>query len=310
MFESTFFSDDAHVDCIENLISAGVDAIISGFDTNLIASVDTANAAGVYYVVALGHVSDEDFAGNDPGPFFLGGTQQFGGDLAGLGRTFAEAVLATDAEIIGGVSFPAWAFTDAPPIYAGFQEALTATGRTVADLEFSTGFMPDDVQSATQAAIHATPGMQAIFGMASGLDFVFPVLHGTDIRLISLGYNESVPSLLESGAVIAAGNNNHTQSIASAVVRIINALDGNQFPDAASGEFNLGGIINGVASYPVVANAEQLADYLAFVIGDASQGPVTVEELKSFILSINPDATLAGLNALTNRTVDEIRTAR
>jgi hypothetical protein len=126
-----------------------------------------------------------------------------------------------------------------------------------------------------------------------------------------MGYDDSVGSLIENGALIAAGNNNHTQSIASCVARLINALEGNQYPDAASGKHNIGSVVNGVASYPVIQDSNQLADYITYVVAeDASKGSVTVEELKSCIISHNPSAALSGLNALTNRTVEEVKAVR
>lgn len=310
VYESTFYDDNAQVSCVENLISAQCDAIISGYDTNLIAALDTASAAGVYYAVALDHITEEDFAGNAPDEFFVGGTQQFGGDLAALGEDYADAVLASDVENIGGVSFPAWAFSDAPAIYTAFQSKLTAEGKTVSDLAFASGFTMEEVQSATQSAINDNQEMQALFGMSSGLDYIYPVLQSTDIKLISMGYDDSVSSLIDSGALVAAGNNNHTQSIASCVARIINAIEGNQYADAAAGQYNQGSIVNGVAGYPVIGNAGQLADYQTFIIGDAAQGSVTVDELRNCIISNNSAATLAELNALTNRSVEEVKAAR
>lgn len=313
MFESTFYDDNAQVACVENLISAGCDAIISGYDTNIIAAMDTAKAAGVYYAVALSHITDEDFSGADPGEFFLGGTKQFSGDLAALGEAYADAVLSSGTSVteIGGISFPAWAFTDAPEIYHGFQSKLIREGKNVSDLAFSSGFSPDEVQGAAQGVINDHKGIEAIFGMSSGLDFVYPILQGTDIKLISMGYDDSVGSLIDNGALIAAGNNNHAQSIASCMARIFNALEGNAYPDAANGEYNIGGIVNGVANYPVIGNAEQLADYQAYVIAeDGVNGSVTIDELKNCIISYNPNATLADLNILTNRSVTEIKAAR
>ena len=84
-YEFTFYDDDAQVSCVENLISSGCQAIISGYDTNIVAAMSTCADAGVYYVVALDHITEDDFAGTDPGQYFLGGTKQFGGDLAALG---------------------------------------------------------------------------------------------------------------------------------------------------------------------------------------------------------------------------------
>lgn len=310
-YESTFYDDDAQVSCVENLISAGCKAIISGYDTNIVAAMSTCADAGVYYAVALDHITEDDFAGADPGEYFLGGTKQFGGDLAELGKEYADAVADAGIQNVGGISFPEWAFTDAPEIYASFQSELSAQGITVQDLTFTPGMTSDEVQQAAKDLVNQNPDMDALFGMASGLDYVYPAIQGSDVKLIAMGYDTSVASLMDSGALLAAGNNNHTQAIASCVARIINALEGNSYPDAASGIYNEGSIVNGVAGYPVISNKEDLDNYMNYVIPeDGAKGCVTVDELKNCIISYNPDATLADLNELTNRSLSEIVEAR
>lgn len=310
-YESTFYDDDAQVSCVENLISAGCQAIISGYDTNIVAAMSTCADAGVYYAVALDHITEEDFAGADPGEYFLGGTKQFGGNLADLGKEYAAAVADAGIENVGGISFPEWAFTDAPEIYESFQSELSAQGITVQDLTFTPGMTSDEVQQAAKDLVNQNPDMDALFGMASGLDYVYPAIQDSNVKLIAMGYDTSVSSLMDSDALLAAGNNNHTQAIASCVARIVNALEGNSYPDAAEGEYNEGSIVNGVAGYPVIGNKEDLENYMNYVIPeDGAKGCVTVDELKSCIISDNPDATLAELNTLTNRSLSEIVEAR
>jgi ABC-type sugar transport system substrate-binding protein len=318
VYESTFYNDDAHINCVENLISAGAKAIISGYDTSLEASIQTCEDAGVYYVLALASAGPAN-AGNVTSKFFLGGTTQFGGDLAAFGKTYADAFIASGLKNVSGVSFPPFAFTEAPIIYASFKRAIEAAGDfTVDDLSFSGGFTPEAVQTATSNAIG--PNTEAIFGMASGLDFVYPALvnNHPNVKLLALGYNGSVRSLFETGALIAAGNNSHPQSIVSCFVRVMNALEGKQYSDAASGEYNRidgsANIVNGVAGYPVFTGVDSLGDYEVYGLGKGGggmeDGPVTAAEIKRVLLSENPNATLAALNGLTSRTIADIKRAR
>lgn len=172
-YESTYYDDDAQLDCVENLISKGCNAIISGYDTNIVAALSTCEEAGVYYAVALDQITEEDLAGMES-KFFVGGTRQFGGDLNALGEEYAEAVADSGVTHIGGISFPAWAFSDAPAIYDGFKNKLSAAGITVDELTFASGMTADDIQQNTKDLVNATAGMDAIFGMSSGLDFVYP----------------------------------------------------------------------------------------------------------------------------------------
>ncbi len=320
-FEATNYSDDAQTTCVENLLAKGVKGIISGYDTNITAVMPKCEAAGVYYTVALDTISKSDLGDNAVSSYFLGGTQQFGGAQASLGNAYAEALLGYNTSAsskvtkVAGVSFPAWAFTDAPQIYAGFTSTLANSDVSVLDCVYSTGFTQADIETSTTTALTGT-GADAIFGLASGLDYVYPVLQKNfpDVKLIALGYNDSCKSLMESDKLIACGNNNHCQSIASCFVRIMNSVDGKQYSDASSGKYNIDGIVQGIASYPVAYSASTLDDLVTYGMGAGSDGmkngPVTAEELKKVMLSYNSSATLADLNSLTNRTVDEIKTLR
>lgn len=179
------------------------------------------------------------------------------------------------------------------------------------DLTFTSGMTADEVQQNAKDLVNQNPDMDTLFGMASGLDYVYPAIQGSGVKLIAMGYDTSVASLMESGALLAAGNNNHTQAIASCVARIVNALEGNSYPDAAEGAYNEGSIVNGVAGYPVIGTQEELEDYVTYIVPeDGANGCVTAEELENCIISSNPDATMADLNALTNRSLSEIVEAR
>lgn len=309
-YEQTYYQDDKHLECVENLIAKGCKAIIAGYDTSLESSVNTCSEAGVYYIVALDYISMSDFNGNTPSEYFLGGTQQFGGDLAALGAEYAKAAVANNCLKVGGVSFPAWGFNEAPEIYEGFKNYIEENSDAeVLDCNYANGFDASAIQTATQSVL--LEGVDCIFGMSSGIDYVYPELQGKDVKLISMGYDDSVESLMKNGQLIAAGNNNHAACIASCFVRIMNALNGKQYSDASTGEYNRDGIVNGVASYPVITNLEELEDYKSYIIPtDLSNGPVTAEELKEVMLQYNENATLASLNALTNRSMSEIKAAR
>ena len=318
VYEKTDYNDDAHVGCVENLISAGCKAVISAYDTSLESSIQTCESAGVYYVLALDYASPDD-AKNVNSQYFLGGTKQFGGDEAGLGKTYGEAFVKSGLHNVSGVSFPAFAFVEATPIYESFKATVNATsGNKVADLVYSSGFAAADVQTATSSAI--TKDTEAIFGMSSGLDYVYPELTNKhpNVKLLALGYNSSVGSLFDAGNLIAAGTNNYPQSIASCFVRIMNALDGKSYSDAADGAYNQKldnvNVVNGVASYPVFTDKASLEDFETYALGRGTdgmaKGAVTADEINNVLLSKNSNATLADLNKLTNRTVDEIKSAR
>lgn len=316
-YEATNYNDDAQISCLENLISSGCKAVISAYDTSLESAIQTCEAAGVYYVLALDYASPAD-AKNVNSSYFLGGTKQFGGDEAALGEMYAQAFLSSGYHNVGGVSFPEFAFVEAPAIYASFQNVIEAAGDyTVSDPVYASGFQAADIQTATGNAIGSDT--EVIFGMASGLDYVYPELKNNhpNVRLIALGYNDSADALIEAGTLIAGGTNNYIQSIASSFVRIMNAVDKKTYADTADGQYNQSEdgvtVVNGVAGYPVY-DKSSIDDFKTYAMGRGAEGmnkgAVTAEELKTVLLSENSGATLADLNKLTSRTVAEIKAAR
>lgn len=182
VYEATNYNDDAHINCVENLISAGCKAIISAYDTSIESSIQTCEDAGVYYVLTLDYASPSD-AGNVNSKYFLGGTKQFGGDEAALGEAYAEAFLASGLKNVSGVSFPAFAFVEATPIYEAFKKKIEAAGDfNVADLVYSSGFMAEDAQTATANAIQTDT--EAIFVWLQ--DWIMYIRNSrTTIRLLS-----------------------------------------------------------------------------------------------------------------------------
>ena len=113
-----------------------------------------------------------------------------------MGKEYADAVADSGITNVGGISFPAWAFSDAPEIYASFQSELQSKNIAVQDLTFTSGMTSDDVQQNTKDLINQNSDMDAVFGMASGLDYVYPALQGSNVKLIAMGYDTSVESLM------------------------------------------------------------------------------------------------------------------
>lgn len=313
-FEATNYQDDLQLTVVENLISSGCKGIISGYDTSLVSCLDTAKNAQVYYSLALDFASAADFKDSPVNEYFVGGTEQFGGDLTSLGKTYAKAAVDAGLMDIGGVSFPAWAFVEGPEIYNAFKAEVSALDSTAKaeELVLSTGFMAEDVQTATNKVLTDSPNVDGIFGLSSGLDYVYPVIRDKNVKLLSMGYDDSVKSLFEADKLVASGNNNHVQAVASCVARLVNAIDGKSYSDSATGKYNKDNIVNGVAGYPIMTSVEDVADYTTYIApSDMSNGgAVTADELKNVLLRYNDKATLSDLNSLTDRTMAEIKSVR
>lgn len=296
-------SEEDHIAALENLIASGVDAIISGYDTSLEQSLQLAEQAGVYYGVALGDIRDDVSS-----EYFVGGLYNFGVKPEEIGAKYAQAAYEAGVTNIGVTSFQEFAFVDAPAIINGFKEKLaeldTEKKITVYDTEYHM-FGPEDVSNAVTKVISDHPDVDAIFGLGSGMDFVYPaILNSTkpDIKVLALGYNDSTPAALENGSVLAAGTNNYSQIIANVFAQLYDRLNGHEYTDWE---------INGSVDYPTFSSVEEVEDFQKYIVpADKSNGAVTVEELKQVMKTFNENATWQELQQLTTRTLSEIKQAR
>lgn len=311
-------NDEDHISGLQDLLSQGCKAIISGYDTALSKSIAMCEEAGCYYVVALGSVSAVEFPAPDYQPtpvegieskYFLGGTTQFGGDPAAVGVAYAQKAAEAGLKHIGAITFPTFAFAEGQAIYEAFKATLAQLNpdAEVYDLqEFM--FTQELCNAEVTALISNHPEVDAVLGLGSGLDFIRPALQAqnrSDIKLLALGYNDTVQSLMESGSVITAGTNNYTQITASCFARIYDALNGNSYADRTAED------LNAVVGYPVILSMDDLADFQQIVVAaDKANSSITVDELKSVMVTTNKDATWAALNELTSRDVAAIKAAR
>lgn len=314
VYEAVGSNDEDHISGLQNLLSQGCDAIISGYDTALSNSISMCAEAGAYYVVALGSVSAMawDNATMQMVPvqgvdskYFLGGTTQFGGNAGEIGRLYAQAAKANNLKKIGAITFPTFAFTEGQQIYDAFVAEIGEDAEVFELQQFM--FTQELCEAQVTALLTAHPDVQAVLGLGSGLDFIRPALqnqgHG-DVKLLALGYNSTLGTLMQNGSVITAGTNNYTQIVASCFARIWDALNGKSYADRNND-------LNGVANYPLILSYDELADFDKYIVpADKANGCVTVEELKECMVTFNENATWANLNKLTNRTLAEIKEAR
>lgn len=314
VYEAVGSNDEDHISGLQNLLSQGCDAIISGYDTALSNSINMCVEAGAYYVVALGSVSAMawDNATNQMVPvqgvdskYFLGGTTQFGGNAAEIGRLYAQAAKANNLTKIGAITFPTFAFTEGQQIYDAFVAEIGTDAEVFGLQQFM--FTQELCEAQVTSLLTDHPDVQAVLGLGSGLDYIRPALQNqgrSDVKLLALGYNSTLGTLMQNGSVVTAGTNNYTQIVASCFARIWDALNGKSYADRNND-------LNGVANYPLILSYDELADFDRYIVpADKANGCVTVEELKNCMVTYNENATWAQLNQLTNRTLAEIKTAR
>lgn len=318
VYEAVGSNDEAHISGLQNLLSQGCNAVISGYDTALSRSIAMCEDAGAYYAVLLGEVSKYEYLeenGYQPTlvegmdiKYFLGGVTQFGGDPETVGVAYAEAAYAAGLKKIGAISFPTFTFKDGETIYNSFKTKLAELDPTANVYELQTFMYTQELCEAEVTKLLTNhPDVEAVLGLGSGLDYIYPALQnaGSNAKLLALGYNNTVESLLSQGKLLTAGTNNYTQCVASVFVRIWDALNGKSFADQGEDD------INGIAGYPIITSSADLADFKSYIIpSDKANGSITAEELKNAMVTYNENATWAALNELTGRTLAEIKEAR
>lgn len=187
----------------------------------------------------------------------------------------------------GGADFGVGIFVERQ---AGFLDAIddTVTVTTV------RGF-PSDQFFADQAAALATPGVQAVVASFNGVDFwAQPIASAglTDVKLATIGaVNESYKSAFENNQLsfLVAGN---IQTVGFGVASILNAIDGNADiykEDGTAIEYS-------VPTF-TITSAEEITKILDV---QNNEKLFSADDLKSLILSLNPDATMDGLKALAD----------
>ena len=317
VYESVGSDDAQHITGVEDLITQGVNAIISGYDTALSKSIKAAEAAKVYYMVALGDVSAttwntatnamEAVDGVDS-KYFLGGTKQMNGNPAAIGDAYATAAHAAGLKKIGAISFPTFVFADGQTIYNEFKTKMASLDASAEVYDLQTFMFTQELCNAEVTTLLTNhPDCDGVLGLGSGLDYIYPALrdHNSSAKVMALGYNDSVESLMSSGAILTAGTNNYTQIMASCFARVYDAFVGKSYADRKSTD------LNAVVDYPTIASRADVADFKKYIVPeDYSTGSVTAKELQNAMVAYNANATWSGLNTLTSRTMAQIKAAR
>ncbi len=324
--------DDSHIQGLESCINQGCNAVFSGYNTAIDKCVEMCESAGVYYGLLLADTATSSISETAlESKYFLGGVKQFSGDPSIAGEQFAEVLNNTEYTKIAGISFPPFAFIDGNTLWNAMVDGLDE-GKVICDANQEEMLIPfgykgdyyyfmftSDACNATVVQMFSDyPDIEVVVGMGSGMDYVLPALrsngHG-NVKMISLGYTEDVEGYLADGTLLAAGNNNHVECMASLFARAYDAMasEGSAWYSdrVAIGDENyLYGGSDGAADYVILTDVQDVKDYKAYVIGDKANGPITADELKQCMLSFNENATWADLTELTTRSLSDITALR
>lgn len=303
--------DSLQISTLENLISSGVNAVISGYTTSLPRCLKICEENKVYYSVALSDVVDKnDLKAAQESKYFVGGIRQFSKNPSKLGASYADAAYKAGLKNIGVSSFYFQAFLDAPTIIKGFTDeiaALDAKNGTKTTVYAPLQHKFFGFNSELTTYITSNPNMDGLFALGSGMDSVYPVMKNIGktgkIKLLCLGYNNSSKAAIQDGSLVMGGNNNFTQNIATCFAQLYDRVNGNSYKDWQ---------VNGDTDYPTFATASALEDYETYGLAskNMNKGPVTADELKKVMKTYNKKATWADLEKLVTRTIPSIKAAR
>ena len=325
--------DDSHIAGLESCINQGCNAVFSGYNTAIDNCISMCEEAGVYYGLLLGDTQSTEISAESlQSKYYLGGVKQFSGDPSKAGELLGDVINGTDYTNIAGISFPPFAFIDGNGLWNSLVgrldegKVICNANQTPMPFPFNYNgdyyyfmFTPDACAATVTQMFTDYPNIEVVVGMGSGMDYVLPALRNsghTNVKMISLGYTDQVAGYIADGTLLAAGNNNHVQCMASLFARAYDALESDGtawYSDRtkADGENYQYNGADGSADYVILTSTSEVDDYKNFVIcDDKAKGPVTIDELKNCMLTFNPDATWAALNALTTHTLSEIKASR
>ncbi len=72
LYSGNITSEEEEQEYLQRLIDSGAEGILSFISHDLLAEVELCEQAGIYYMLASGTVTDEDFSAVEDNPFFLG----------------------------------------------------------------------------------------------------------------------------------------------------------------------------------------------------------------------------------------------
>lgn len=315
----------ANLTKIQELISSGVDGIISTMDLGTTSIIQECEAANVYFG---GYLSDFDTSFTTAydqvfkNKYFVG-TVSDGPctDAVTGGQVFFDSLLAYNERNAGNpithvsmVIFPVWAFPSQTIIAEQFVAAVDKYNETaetpiiVDPLDEETDVLNFAPVDSSYFSKHADA--QAIMSFAAGTAFVYPTMVSAgvdkDIKLFTTGF--------EGGEEInfgTVGTETYQQVIVSApeaitvpLVLLLNKINGADFKDQPAEAERIG------TSQFIINKDEALAKFetTPYFTGKADNAMFTADEVLNMTAYANPDATYADLKGIVDKmTIDDVK---
>ena len=287
---------DAEKNAIDNFIVNNCKAVISFSSVDRPAQIEQCDAAGIYYAVATGTLTDEEYDEFKDCEYYVGAIGpslntefQVGYDMAAYyinqGVTkfgmFGGAVpYRTDMHIyraagmlaamidMGGEGAAYQGVTDPGAVIGMIYGSGTVETGAIGSLELAAyvgGYDFDDAWFGKLAQMAGTEGIEAILTVGSGVDVLGSFVAGSNVKLATVdSFTAAMGEAMNSGIIdYVAGK--FATSIGPIFVATLNAVNGQPIRDAEGNALALD------QGYWVATNAEQFAQYYA--VDSSSEDP-------------------------------------
>jgi ABC-type sugar transport system substrate-binding protein len=294
-------SAEATIDTVESLCSKGVDGIVLANEKGFQSWAAICEENKVYYSIMLGQLNDEDDRA------FAAKCKYFQGSLGNYDYTFLGEIYAKHAiekgfknVLVSGAAPGMQLQTD--QMIAGFTASLDKAG-----VKYKT------VRAAFIQLFTAVAGALAsdvydiVFCPIGMMNFAVSNIYANKLvgKTKAMGHNtsEDLQSAMEAG-VVEMFTDNMTSDVGVNVAFIINAVEGNAYPDWPANE-----CVYIKAPSFVIENGEDFAVYSKNVRNyESNPFLCSAEMVKSMILSYNKDASFNSIrNYIETMSLDKLK---
>lgn len=299
--ECVSYSDSTEdlIDTVESLCSKGVDGIAVASDAGFQSWAKICEDNGVYCSIMLGRLSDEDDREYAAGlNYYLGSLGIY--DYSFLGEIYADYIMKNGYEnvLIAG---PSQGLQDQADQMVAGTVAVLDENKVKYEL-VQTAWA--DLFSSVAAAV-ASDSYDCIYCPLSVMSFGLPQVYSNNLvgKTVVMGHgtDESMSDVF--GTIVAMFSDNLTTSVGVNVALMVNAVEGNTYPDWPSGT-----AVNIQSPILVIQTEEDFEVYSQYIRN--FENPVyylNVAAVQDMIMSYNGDATYAGIvDYIENLSLDNV----
>ncbi len=301
---------------IQNLISAGCEGILMSADMGTAAILEECKAAGVYLAGFLCDFNMSFYTAFDAvfgNEYFLGTVSDGPIDGSAYGVAVAKEIIENGYKNIGVIKFPEYAYPMQAVIDAAFRAEIDAYNETAADADKIAVVDTIDLNFAPLEATYLSenPDIDAIFSIAAGASFVYPILvanNRTDVKLYTTGFEgtDDTDNFGSKGNQCYQGTLFSTsEAIVYPLCLMIDKLNGKTYADLPASPERIDCSPMMILSD---ADMDKVVNSSLYYSADFSKSLLTGEDVKNLCASYNEDATYAKLvETVNNMAVENLK---